>query len=298
MRKIRLFVAVASVSFFIASTSSASAQSGLALVADNHTTVSSGATGTTESAGPAAKVAQPANNSAAPVAVAQTPAPPQKSQILGSHVGVGVKVSLLGVGIEAATPITYRTNVRFGFNAFGYSRGFSNDGVGYNADLTFRSFETHFDWFPFAGRFHLSPGLMVYNGNQIKATAGVPIGQQFTLGGTTYTSDSVNPITGTGKIGFNKVAPSFLLGWGNLLPRASNKHFSIPLEFGVLFQGSPKATLALSGSACDANGLGCHDISTDTTFQNNVIAQQNKLNSDMSFFKFYPVISLGFGYKF
>jgi hypothetical protein len=296
VRKIGLFAAVASVGFLIVSACSASAQSGPALLADN-AAVSAGASGSTEDAGPAAKVAQPANNPEAPVGVAQTPATPQKTQTIGSHIGVGVKVSLLGAGIEAATPITYRTNLRFGFNAFGYSRGFTNDGVGYNADLTFRSFETHFDWFPFAGRFHLSPGLMVYNGNQIKATAGVPIGQQFTLGGTTYTSDSTNPIAGTGKIGFNKVAPSFLLGWGNLLPR-SNSHFSIPFEFGVLFQGSPKAALNLTGSACDANGLGCHDISTDTTFQNNVIAQQNKLNSDMSFFKFYPVISLGFGYKF
>jgi hypothetical protein len=294
VRKFGLYVAVALASFSIVSASPASAQSGSALLANNDNTVSSGATGSAGNG--ASDTAQPANTSAAP-AVEQTPAPPQKTQVPGSHVGVGVKVSLLGVGVEAATPITYRTNLRVGFNAFGYSRGFSNDGINYNADLTFRSFETHFDWFPFAGRFHLSPGLMVYNGNQIKANAAVASGQQFTLGGTSYTSDSTNPITGTGKIGFNKVAPTFLLGWGNLLPR-SNKHFSIPFEFGVLFQGSPQATLNLTGNACDANGLGCHNIATDTTFQNNVLAQQNKLNSDMSFFKVYPVISLGFGYKF
>jgi hypothetical protein len=163
--------------------------------------------------------------------------------------------------------------------------------------LSFRSVETHFDWFPFAGGFHLSPGLMVYNGNQIKANASVSGNQSFTLGGTTYISDTSNPITGTGKIGFNKVAPTFLLGWGNLLPR-SEKHFSVPFEFGMVFQGSPQATLSLAGNACDSTGANCHNISTDATFQNNVIAQQNKLNNNMSFFKVYPVLSLGFGYKF
>jgi hypothetical protein len=217
--------------------------------------------------------------------------------MLGSSLGVGVKVSLLGAGIEAATPLTYHTNLRFGFNAFSYSRGFTNDGIGYNADLSFRSFETHFDWFPFAGGFHLSPGLMVYNGNQIKANATVPGGQSFTLGGTGYISDVANPITGAGKIGFNTVGPMVTVGWGNLVPR-KNKHISVPFEIGVLFQGSPQATLNLVGNACDSTGANCHNIGTDTTFQNNVIAQQNKLNNDMSFFKVYPIVSLGFGYKF
>jgi hypothetical protein len=29
-----------------------------------------------------------------------------------------------------------------------------------------------------------------------------------------------------------------------------------------------------------------------------VVAQQNKINGDLKTFKFYPVVSLGFGYKF
>lgn len=218
--------------------------------------------------------------------------------MFASKLAVGVRMSLLGVGVEAATPLTYRTNLRFGFNTFSYSRGFTNDGANYAATLNFRSFETHFDWFPFAGGFHLSPGAMLYNGNQIKANALVPAGQSFTLGGTTYTSDPANPITGTGRVGVNSVAPTFMLGWGNLVPRSENKHISIPFEVGMIFEGAPKATLNLAGSACDSTGANCQDVSGDSTFQNNVIAQQNKLSNDMSFLKVYPVISLGFGYKF
>ena len=242
----------------------------------------------------------PANSDAAgaPPAAEATPATAQGGTMtIGSKVGVAVKMSLLGIGAEVATPLTYHTNIRAGFNAFSYSRGFSNDGVNYNASLSFRSAEAHFDWFPFAGGFHLSPGLMIYNGNQITANASVPGLNSFTLGGTTYTSDPANPITGAGKIGFNKVGPMFTLGWGNLVPR-SNKHIVVPFEFGILFQGSPQATLNLVGSACDSTGANCQNVAGDTTFQNNVIAQQNKLNNNMSFFKVYPIISLGFGYKF
>jgi len=243
--------------------------------------------------------AQPASdNSAEAAVVEQSPAPAQTQRMFASKVGVGVKVSLLGAGVEAATPVTYHTNLRFGFNTFSYSRGFTNDGTDYAASLTFRSFETHFDWFPFSGGFHLSPGAVLYNGNQIKANASVPGTQSFTLGGTSYISDPANPITGTGKIGFNSVAPTFMLGWGNLVPRRENKHISIPFEIGMMFQGSPTATLNLAGNVCDSTGANCHNVATDSTFQSNVIAQQNKLNNDMSFFKVYPIVSLGFGYKF
>ena len=38
----------------------------------------------------------------------------------GNMVGVGVKVSTLGLGVEAATAVTEHSNVRAGFNGFNY----------------------------------------------------------------------------------------------------------------------------------------------------------------------------------
>jgi len=287
VRKLALFVAVTLCNFSGLFSVPSSAQSGPNAASENRTT----------SNGDAAQPATAGSAATGAAAVTATPPAAKTGYPMPGRIGMGVKVSPLGIGIEAATPVTYRTNVRVGFNVFSYSRGFTNDGVNYDASLSFRSLETHFDWFPFAGGFHLSPGLMVYNGNQVKANATVNGGRSFTLGNTTYISDASTPISGTGKIGFNKVAPSLLAGWGNLLPR-SEKHFSVPFEFGAVFQGTPKATLNLVGDACDSTGGNCHNIGTDTNFQNNVIAQQNKLNNDMSFFKVYPVVSLGIGYKF
>ena len=210
--------------------------------------------------------------------------------------GVGVKASLLGGGVEGAVRVSQRSNVRAGFNVFSYSRGFNKDGVAYNGQLSFKTFEAHYDIFPFAGRFHVSPGVLIYAATPITATALVPGNQTFTLGGQQYYSDPAAPVNGKGNIKFNQAAPMATIGFGNLVSRKETSHFSVPVEFGVAFQGSPKATLALSGNAC--NAFGCRDAATDPTVQANVVSEQNKLNNSMRFFKVYPIISVGFGYKF
>ncbi len=158
-----------------------------------------------------------------------------------------------------------------------------------------RSGEAHLDWYPFGHGFHLSPGLLVYNGNGVTATANVPGGSTFTLGGTSYTSDPSNPIAGTGKLDFVKVVPTAMFGFGNLVPRT--RHFTLNFEMGVVFQGSARTKLNLAGNACP-NGINCVNAATDPTVQANVLAEQTKIDNKLSPFKYYPVISLGFGYRF
>jgi hypothetical protein len=209
---------------------------------------------------------------------------------------VGAKISLLGIGGEAAVALSKRINVRGGFNFFNYNRGFSKDGINYGAQLAFRSAEAHLDWFPLGG-FHLSPGLLFYNDNHIDATAAVPAGQQFTLGGVTYSSGAANPISGTAKVGFNKVAPSFLIGFGNLLPR-NRRRFSFTTEFGVAYTGAPKASLNLQGTACTVPAAICVNAATDPIVQSSVQSEVAKVNHDVSVVKIYPLASFGFGVNF
>lgn len=214
-----------------------------------------------------------------------------------ARVGLGVAVSTLGVEIEAATRVTAKTNVRMAFNVFSYSHDFNNDGSTYAASLKLRSLEVYFDWFPSGGGFHVSPGVMLYNGNQANLNITTPAGQTFTLNNTTYYSNPANPVSGTGQVTFNKVGPALRLGWGNLLPRGS-RHWSIPVEFGVIYQQAPALSFALSGSVCNVNGTNCRTIASDPTVQSNVTNEQNKVNNDLNPFKFYPVASIGFGYSF
>ena len=94
--------------------------------------------------------------------------------------GLGVSASSLGAGIQAATSVTHNSNVRVGFNGFNYTDNFSKDGIGYNAKLRFRSVQATFDQYV-KGGFHISPGVLIYNGNSASANAAVPPGQSFSL---------------------------------------------------------------------------------------------------------------------
>jgi len=212
-------------------------------------------------------------------------------------VGIGVKVSTLGLGFEAGVALTHKLNVHGGGNFFSYSRTFDYNGISYKGNLDFRNGDLLVDWFPFGKIFHLSGGALIYNGNKINANASAPAGQSFTLGGTTYFSGNTNPITGTGNLSFRKAAPEVLFGFGNLVPRT--RHFSFTVDAGVAFMGIPQTKLALQGTACtDAAQINCVDAATDPTVQSNIVAQQNKLNNKAKYAQYWPVLSMGFGYRF
>ncbi len=213
-----------------------------------------------------------------------------------SRIGIGVKISTLGAGIEVATPLAGKFNLRGGFNMFRYSRPITNDGIQYDGHLQFQSAEAHLDWFLLGG-IHISPGMLFYNGNQLTATAAVPGGQTFSVGGTSYESDPNAPVTGTGKLDFVKVSPSIMLGIGNLIPR-NGRHYSFLFEVGGAYQGSARVALNLAGNVCDTTGTTCRAVSSDPTVQANIQAQQVKIQNDVNPYRFFPVLSLGVGFNF
>jgi hypothetical protein len=218
------------------------------------------------------------------------------------RLGVGAKLSSLGIGVEGATAITHRSNLRGGFNFLDYTRGLNKDAIDYNGRLQFRSAEAHYDFYLFRG-FHVSPGLLAFFGNPISSTASVQGGANFSLGGVSYFSDPTNPVNGTASLSFQrKVAPSVLLGFGNLLPR-SGRHFGMNFEFGAAFQGAPNVALNFTGNACASTFNGsnfvttCRPIQTDPTIQSNVLAEEQKINNTLKPFRFYPLISMGFSWR-
>lgn len=215
----------------------------------------------------------------------------------GQSFGIGLTASTLGAGVQAGVGMGKYSNIRGGFNAFNFSTTLTKDGVNYAGTLKLRSAEILYDqYFPHLGGFHVSPGTLIYNDNKANATANVPGGQSFTLSNTTYYSSAANPVNGTGAISFSKAAPMVLIGFGNLLPR--RRHFGFNVEAGAVFQGSPNAKLNLAGTACLTPTTGCVNAATDSGVQANVQAEQTKLNNTLTPFKYYPVISLGFSYKF
>jgi hypothetical protein len=212
---------------------------------------------------------------------------------------VGVKVGTLGVGGEVAVRVLHRANIRFGFSGLGLGYNFNHDGIDYGARVRMEGAQATFDYFLIGG-FRISPGALLYNGTKITGTASVPSGSTFTLNDVTYESSTATPVAGSLGVTFRKVAPVLLFGLGNLIPRG-RRRWSISSDFGVAFSGSPNAALNLTGRVCappNTSGPTCLDVATNSTVEANVAAEQSKLNSKLSFFKIYPVISIGFGYSF
>jgi hypothetical protein len=105
-------------------------------------------------------------------------------------------------------------------------------------------------------------------------------------------------VSGTAAVTFNKVAPMILIGFGNLLPRGQ-RHFGLNFDAGVAFQGTPKAALNLTGSACLISAqTGCLNVASDPTVQSSVQGEQTKINNTLNGYKYFPVVSLTFSYKF
>lgn len=257
---------------------------GVSLLNDNSAITNPAPLGTFESSSTSLMLATP------------PPAPKGRRQKL-PRFGVQFTSGTLGFGGQAATAVLHRANVRVGFNYFTYNfPHFGKDGATYTGSLNLRSFEAEFDYYLLWG-IHLSPGGLLYNGNKIDATANMPGGTTFTLGGTSYTSDAADPVHGTGTLPFNRAAPMVKLGFGNLLPR-SRRHFTYNFDIGAVFQQAPKVALSLAGTACPSGGGSCVNAATDPTVQANIASEEAKINKDLKFFRYYPIISFGFGWKF
>jgi hypothetical protein len=242
---------------------------------------------------------QPLSTDSSAGSVGQAEAASQGSMKPFSHVGVAVELGFLGIGGQIAVPLHARGNLRVAGDAFQYSYLFTTDGFNINSKLNLSSVRLAYDFLPFKGSFHISPTLMLYNGNNFGGAVTVASGTSVQINNVTYTSSASDPLRGNPTFSYsNKVAPGLTIGFGNLVPRQSNHHWSVPFEFGGVYTSQPKALLNLSGTACDQNGLNCQQVATSSSIQANIVAQQNTYQSDYSWLRFYPILQVGVGYKF
>lgn len=229
-----------------------------------------------------------------------------------SRVGIGANVSPLGVGIESAIVLTEYFDARGIGNFFNYnSSQFEVEGFRGNADLHLASGAASLDWYPFNSVWRLSPGLMFFNGNQISMTAQIAPGTSFKLNGQTFygptpnAATGVTPLKGTGVLGLHRNEPEFTLagGFGKFVPR-SNRHWSFPAEFGVIFMGAPTANVKTSGWVCqDQAQTQCNNLANSADpvtaqFNSALQAQLTKWRKDLSTVEVYPIFSYSVVYSF
>jgi hypothetical protein len=193
---------------------------------------------------------------------------------------VGAKAGTLGVGGEVTTDLLPQLNVRGSFQWLDLGLDLSIEGIDYNADVGLSNPMVLVDWYPFAGVFRLTGGVL-FNGSDV-ALSSTPTGP-VEIGGTTYLPSQVGTLRG--EADFDEFAPYVGIGWGNTL--SEDGHWSLSLDLGVAFIGSPNVKLSATGP-----------YATNPTFQQNLAEEQKDIEDYLSKFRFYPVLSLALCYRF
>lgn len=229
-----------------------------------------------------------------------------------SRIGIGADVSLLGVGLKSAIVLTRYFDARLMGNYFSYQTGrFEVEGFNVNANLHLASAAASLDWYPFNSIWRLSPGVMFFNDNRISGALDIVPGTGFSLNGENFYSANANPATGAtplkgnGVLGLhtNRPAATIAGGFGKFIPR-SNRHWSFPSEFGVMFTGAPTINLNFSGWAClDAAQTQCGNLSKPANpvaveFNNAEQATLAKWRRSLNKIQVYPIFTYSVVYSF
>jgi hypothetical protein len=195
------------------------------------------------------------------------------AQAAGPGIGVGLSAGSLGLSGDVSVPLTTRIEARGQLNYWKLTltdKAVSD--VPYEVEAKWTSGALLLDLY-LAGPLRLTGG-GVWNGNQLTMDADPTVNVD--MGDTTFTANDIGTISG--KIDFRKVSPYVGIGF------AGRGNVSLALQLGVVLQGTPQvsytATTALTGSA-------------KTRFDQEVQDEIAQIEDALSFFKFYPHVSLG-----
>ena len=205
----------------------------------------------------------------------------------------GAHVSTLGLGVFAAWDASNAFAVRGMVNYFGHNLDREEAGIEYEIDLRLQSLGLILDWRAFGNGFRVSGGAFV-NRNELSAMAeegDIEIGDNLYDG-------VLNTL-----VDFNSVAPYLGVGWSSGRGRSG---FSVGIEAGVLFQGTPK--LSATGTVITGAGAIC-DFSVSRSgeamvcpalgdLKSDLETEHRELSEELDSYDLYPVVSLSVSYHF
>ena len=198
----------------------------------------------------------------------------------GAGLGIGLRYSTLGGGVEIGKSLGKNFGVRIGLNSFSEGATEEIDGIQYDADLDLSSTSLMLDWYPFAGSFHFTAGY-VNSDNEL-------IGRATPTGSVDIGGEIVVPVTAGDLVldGNIQIGSGLFvgLGFGNV----PKKGFGLVLEAGVIKSGAPDVSLEVSGD----------ETLVATIDQTDIDAEIAAMQDDLEEFDLFPVIAVGFSYGF
>ncbi len=193
--------------------------------------------------------------------------------LTGGTRGAGVELSF-GVGGAVGARLSLAGGVRV-------DRTVEETDLTYEAELKPQSAGALLDVYPWVGAFRVSAGVL-YNRTTLDGEARPDASVVYEVGGQHYTGSELGVVTA--RTTFAKVAPYLGFGFGNLArPRSGVR---VSLDIGAFYQGKPEVTLRAT------NPLGVPGVAA-------AIAEEARdLEEKLDGYRYYPVITIGLGYRF
>lgn len=202
----------------------------------------------------------------------------------GAQTAVAARVGTTGLGGEFAVALSDSFGLRAGAFGGSLTRDVTKSDIRYDGKLKFGSALTLLDYHPAGGGFRLSLGL-AYNNNRFDGRASSTNGS-YEINGTTYPAAEVGTLSG--KLSFRKASPYVGIGWGNAAASAGSGLF-FSADLGAMIGTDPRVQLtARCGTALTT--AQCSQLQSDLRAEEDDIRDSVK--------NFYPVLSLGIGYRF
>lgn len=197
-----------------------------------------------------------------------------------ADMGVGVKVGTLGVGLEGRwSPLPW-LDLRLGANQYDFDDTGSRAGINYDGTFALDTiYATGNFRFPLSP-FRVTAGVFS-NNNEVQLVSQDPGGADFNIGGVTFSSADVGSLQST--TSFEKTAPYVGIGYDFEIFGKVGLNFDV----GMLWQGEPAVTLTADGIA-----------SSQQVFLDALEAERLEIEDDVSNYKAFPVLSVGFVYNF
>lgn len=208
-------------------------------------------------------------------------------QLDGQGFAVDVSGGTTGGSAHAQLGLHPRLALRMGYNYLEFGRDDEEvSGVSYSGDLEFSGFGGFVDLHPFRSAFTVTGGVFV--GDKSVLLDAVPV-EDVTLGDQAFTPEEVGTLTGDAEF----ADTAFFAGLGYDPSLYKDGKLSLVVRAGVLFADEPDVAL-------DASILGDSSLPDEarTRLRDALDAEAIQIADDVDDYAYYPVLTLGLGYRF
>jgi hypothetical protein len=186
-----------------------------------------------------------------------------------------------GIGAEISTPLLPDyLNLTAGYSRFGLNYRSAYGGQRYSVDIRLGGAPTYLSLYPLGPDFHLDAG-MIINQNRIGTSAFAAAGGVYFYKGHHYVEKKLGPVRGSTH--FDAVVSYFGVGLGNPF---FGSRWTLMVGAGVILEGGDHARLSARGEN-EVPGA-----------RQNIETHQSTFRRSVAFLDAFPMVSIGFGYRF